>query len=351
VATPPSLAIQVQADRTVLADETAERAARMWRQADPDYLDASWDAIAPALVGVIGGAQVTAAQQSRAFAGELARQYESSGALDIVPEAFAGVDVSGREVGPGMFGAVTLTKSLVGAGVSYEQAFAAGSTYLMAKAKSFVHDAGRQADIAAAGGKGWTRYVRVISPGACSRCAVLAGKAEYKTAFRRHPACRCTACPIEGDGSGPVPAGLYSDPREYFDSLTRAEQERVFTVDGAQAIRDGADVSRVVNARRGMYETRGVVATGEGTTFRSKWARDQNRGYTIGTGDRYRRTKQVRLMPEAIYKFAGDDAALARRLLFDNGYYSYSGLTRTELVRIAGPDTALRDRVLEAAGY
>lgn len=348
--TPSEAALTTQAARIALADRTARDAARVWRNADPAYLDISWNVIAPALVGLVGDSQVEAATSARSLADVTAVAYQSAG-LNIEPAAFAGVDITGREIGPGMFGAVTVTKSLIGSGAASDYAMQVGMSYLVAKTKTAVQDAGRQADIAAAAGKGWTHYVRVVSPGACSRCAVLAGKSAYKTTFPRHPACKCSSCPLEGDGSGPVPAGLHAAPNDYFDSLTPAEQDRIFTADGAKAIRDGADLGRVVNARRGMYQAGRVQATKEGTTFRSPWARDRKNGYTIGAGDRYRKTTRVRLMPESIYQLAGDDTALARRMLFDNGYFAYSGLSRAELIASAGRDAQLAERLLSAAGY
>lgn len=102
--------------------------------------------------------------------------------------------------------------------------------------------------------------------------------------------------------------GLVDDPYEYFNSLpTAAEldehhpdltvrmrreagiysQEDIFTKAGAQAIRDGADISQVVNARRGM--TANGNFTVEGTSRRGHAAQLLNRG-------------QRRMTPEAIYE-------------------------------------------------
>lgn len=43
----------------------------------------------------------------------------------------------------------------------------------------------------------------------------------------------------------------FTGPGDYFESLDRAEQDKIFTKAGAQAIRDRADINQVVNARRG----------------------------------------------------------------------------------------------------
>ncbi len=118
--------------------------------------------------------------------------------------------------------------------------------------------------------------------------------------------------------------------------MSQAEQDKVFGRAGAQAIRDGADMGQVVNARRGMY-TAGrlrVAATREGTTVRGLYG-----GYEIDpvTGQLRRRkasemerrrsggrhisgTRSIRLMPEQIYLDAGNDRAEAIRLLRRFGY-------------------------------
>ena len=145
----------------------------------------------------------------------------------------------------------------------------------------------------------------------CSRCVILAGRT-YRSAtpFRRHPRCDCRHIPVAEDSDD-----LTTNPRTYFRSLPADEQNRVFGVAGAQAIRDGSDIAQVVNARKGIttvnaYGTE-VVATLEGTT-RSGLA-----GQRLGAADPG--TPQVpRLMPEEIYRLADengwDRAELLRQL-------------------------------------
>jgi hypothetical protein len=76
----------------------------------------------------------------------------------------------------------------------------------------------------------------------------------------------------------------------------------VFGQAGAAAIRDGADLGQVVNARRGMYTAAGRSLTVESTT---------RRGVAPG---------KVRLMPEQIYREARGDRDEAIRLLKRFGY-------------------------------
>jgi hypothetical protein len=222
----------------------------------------------------------------------------------IVPQAFGGVTREGRGVAPELYAAVTTTKTLIGRGVGVGQAFRAGAAFMSVMAATLVRDAGRSADHTLAVGKGVMRSVRVVSPGACSRCAILAGVTGYRTDFKRHPGCRCTSMPIR-DGED-TPDGFFSSTDDYFDSLSPAEQDRTFTKAGAEAIRQGADLAKVVNARRGMY---GPGLTSEGTTARGAY----------GRGDRYRRTQNVRLMPERIMQMSSDPARI-RELLQQYGY-------------------------------
>ena len=137
-----------------------------------------------------------------------------------------------------------------------------------------------------------TGYVRVVSPGACARCAILAGRVyRWSTGFLRHPRCSCGMVPA-GRGAD----GLTASPRDLFDQLTPAEQDHRYTKAGAEAIRLGADMGRVVNARRGMSTT---VLFGE----------------EVSTTSALRERGMVRLMPETLLQLAGGDRDEAVRLL------------------------------------
>jgi hypothetical protein len=154
-------------------------------------------------------------------------------------------------------------------------------------------------------------YVRMLNPPSCSRCAVLAGKFyRWNRGFERHPNCDCRHIPTSEDQAG----NLTTNPQAYFDSLTRAEQDRIFTIKGAEAIRDGADISQVVNARRGVAKAqlfgRDVFHTYQGVTRHSLFGR---RKRELG------KRLPVRLMPESIYALA-EDREDALRLLFLYGY-------------------------------
>lgn len=257
----------------------------------------------------------------------------------LSPAAFASTDGYGRPV----LGQAYASAGAVGGAA--QGAIEAGGDPLVARAlawasvaeslavatQTMVSDASRSAKSARmlARDTGW---VRVLTPPSCSRCAVLAGKwhRNATAGFQRHPRCDCTQIPVS-DASDPEFAGAFFEARDYFDSLSTAEQDRVFTKAGAQAIRDGADVGQVVNARRGMSTVNDkfgfrTQVTSEGTTKKG-WARmylgsNYQAKLRKQPGSRYRRTDRRRLMPEEIYRMAGGDRDRSMSLLHANGYYT-----------------------------
>lgn len=107
--------------------------------------------------------------------------------------------------------------------------------------------------------------------------------------------CDCLHAPV---GSKDNRDSSRLNVREYFDSLSTFDQDRTFTKAGAQAIRDGADINQVVNARRGMSPASSPTrTTTEGMTRRG--FANRRTGPLAGSGS-------VRLMPEAIYALASD---------------------------------------------
>lgn len=156
-----------------------------------------------------------------------------------------------------------------------------------------------------------------------------------------------------------VPSGedtaddVRTDPKAWFASLSREEQDRQFTKSGAQAIRLGADISQVVNARRGAYGLtpagaritaeearalrggrdrgrlqavdvygRQVYITTEGVTTRGVAGRRLGARETGAkrSNGRYLSARPPRLMPESVLAIAGDDRDEALRLLKRFGY-------------------------------
>jgi hypothetical protein len=181
-----------------------------------------------------------------------------------------------------------------------------------------VQDAGRvAAGVSIAARPEVTGYVRMLNPPSCSRCILLAGKHyRWNTGFRRHPRCDCRHVPVTaGSRDAPAPVSVQAqDPNAYFKSLSPQQQDTIFTKAGAQALRDGADMSQVVNARTGMSTAAGYgyKVTSQGT---SRFAL---------AGQRLRAASNSpyieRLMPESILQIAGTDRVEAMRLLHLHGY-------------------------------
>jgi hypothetical protein len=354
--TPAEVAAAHLARRQILTDHATSRALRQWARFDLDRLETSWELAAPLMVAQVVAAQREAARQTALY---LAGVERASGAerlaSQVAAESFGGVTLDGRELGPAMYGAVTTTKKLIGGGRPPREAFTVGASFLATVVGAAIQDMGRQADMVGAAQRTWTRYVRVLSAGACSRCAVLAGKATYRETFLRHPRCKCQSFPItvvNGKETNLDSLHMPSSPEEYFESLSRAQQDKVFTKAGAEAIRNGANPTSVVNARRGAYGigysghynvkvptgsrstlqpvTIGtkpdgsplqVYATTEGTTRRGSFGSREIRMTGQATKDgRYRRSTTIRLMPEQIAIMAGDDPVRWRELLKRYGY-------------------------------
>lgn len=324
------------------SDKAANVSLRLWRQVDPSDIDGSWDVVGPRIADTATSAALANATAAGQLTERVARVDGVRGDA-LVPQAFAGVDGSGRSLLGLLHGAVTTTKEAIRSGLSLSDAMVTGGSYMTVMLKTAIADIERSASMAAATGKGYVKYVRLVNPGACSRCAILAGSDRFSTNFRRHPACKCSTVPVRDND---FPEGLHATPGEYFDSLPASEQERVFTKAGAEAIRLGADPIGVVSARRGMNTVRrdgtyslkqsnlqrsligrnpdgtpiyGYV-TVEGTTRRGSFGRTQERlGSTTRKGGRYSSVTRPRLMPESIIGLT-ENVDTRRLLLRDAGY-------------------------------
>lgn len=320
----PAAALAQYRRQQAITARTVAGALALWARMDPDALAETWALIASPLWRLMAGAQVASASAAAAYVpAVLEEQGIDPGAVATArPRSLAGVASDGRELEPLLYSAVALAREgRFGLGLSGADALARGRDRLASIVATQAADAGRVATSVAA----FTRpaanaYVRALNLPSCSRCVVLAGRV-YKSsqAFDRHPRCDCVHVPsaesIAGDAT--------TSPRAAFDSLTEAEQNRIFTNDGARAIRDGADLGQVVNARRGMRPAsvygRDVLVTSEGTTVRGVAGRALGDA-ARARGQRYRSSRTPRLMPESIYGLAGDDRGEALRLLRRFGY-------------------------------
>lgn len=270
---------------------------RQWRRMGADF-DASWALIVGPLVGITATAQRRIAEDSFDYIPTVLdeRGYAERIDMTVRPQSapLVGVTGSGTAVDESFYAAVITAKIAVDRGMTVPQALHRGETRLMQRASLALSDTGRFAERVALAPARVTYYQRALSLPSCSRCVILAGRLyRMEQAFQRHPQCDCRHLPV-----GEVGEAEEVDPHDYFASLDEAEQDRIFTKAGAEAIRGGADMNQVVNARRGMYTSRTGSRqwkfTREGTTRRGWYGRSQR-----GTGARRRR-----LMPEEIQRLA-----------------------------------------------
>lgn len=106
--------------------------------------------------------------------------------------------------------------------------------------ESIVTDAARAAESVAVAVRPNIYHIRYVSPPCCARCAILAGRVyRWSAGFQRHPGCDCSMIPTT------IAAPYAPDT----DELVRSGQVRGLSKADAQALADGADLSRVVNVR------------------------------------------------------------------------------------------------------
>lgn len=312
--------------QATLARRAAQRVARLWRRVDRGAIRASWDAQLAEALTVVSSAQALAAASSSTYVEDaLEAQSFTTDALGRVSAArFAGVASDGRDLTGLLMQPGIRALAVIGSGAPPERALAAGAAELDMIVRTQIADAGRAADgVAITARPEVNGYTRVLVGKSCSRCVILAGKwYRWNTGFLRHPRCDCRHVPTVADMSDDVRTG----PRAYFDSLTAAEQDKLLGKAGAEAVRDGADMAQVVNARRGMQTAtvfgRQLLVTTTGTTTRGLAGQrlGARQGGRKRDGARYRSAVRVRLMPEEIYREAGGDRDEAVRLLKLHGF-------------------------------
>ncbi len=198
----------------------------------------------------------------------------------------------------------------------YRQAWEAGGHLLATITQTALIDTQRMAKAVAGLMRPKTLYVRMANPPCCARCAILAGKRGYwDKPFLRHPGCDCTQVAVPDDGSIRF-EGPGFDVQAYWDSLSAADQDKVFTKSGAAAIRAGADINQVVNSRLGMSAA-GQSFTTMGTTSRSKTMRYYY-GRPKGAVKGLPRVQRLSV-PEIISRTQGDQQHRVE-LLYKHGY-------------------------------
>lgn len=257
---------------------------REWAKVSGDW-DTSWRNVRPRAMAVLLAGQLAAARSSAAFVpAALAEQgIEAATAASVNPRAFVGLTASGRPM-DGLLDRAVMHARIGGS-------LDVGGSWLDTLVETTLADTQRATEwveIAARPRIGW---LRMVNTPCCGDCAVLAGKwFAYNEGFERHPNCRCFHVPASQEGRESAQASV-PDPSS-ITGLSLGERE---------ALDNGADLSQVVNSRRGKSK----MTTTEGTTRR-------------GVAGRRLQGRQ-RLTPDAIRELASDRAE-AIDLLRKHGY-------------------------------
>ena len=284
------------------ADAVAGRVAALWAGMNLADIDTSWAKSRDQVLALIAAGQLRAASIPPFYLDAVLAHagLRPDPVAVIGPTSFAGHTSAGLDLGEALDSAPIRIKQSLLAGKTLPQAAADGLAQALMIAATEVADAGKGSMEAGIRLEpqivGYERYVNLP---ACSRCILLAGRVYKKsTAFQRHPNCDCAHRPLT---SREARDSTEQEPSELFRSLTTEEQDAVFTKDGARAIRSGADLSQIVNARSGMS------APGDPFT-------------AAGSARRRGQRRQSRLSPQGVARKAGDDEQLYLELLRANRY-------------------------------
>jgi len=344
-----AVASSYQAKQISIAARTANAVVGLWRGVNPASMSTSWGNVSVPAFTTVQRAQLVMAANADPYIASIAHAFGAVSLTDapVNPAGFAGVAADGRSLAGLLLTAPVTAKRAIAAGYSEDDAMDAGAASLRTAVETEIAQAGSAANMVSMfvrntdppswanvlmqegrslirGSDGSVKpyfkpakYVRMIQSGACSRCVVLAGGIYYSaTPFARHPRCHCINIPVDEDVAG----YKGTDPQEWFDALSPEERVRTFGKAGADAIEAGADINQVVNARRGMYVTKGgLQATTEGITKRGFFG--QTKG-NYSADARARGVKIARLMPEEIFRLAAGNRDEALRLLRQYAYIS-----------------------------
>ncbi len=272
----------------IVAGLSARQALAAWARLDENDLDGSWRELRRDVVAALLAGQLAAATAGQAYVEQLVREQgegpDPAGVIET--RALVGVGADGVPLDALAQLALIAAKQRISGGAAPSDALASGASRLRLYAVTESQDAGRNAvTVAQTVERKVTGYVRYVNPPTCARCAILAGR-EYRWSdgFDRHPGCDCVHVAVIGRGN--AAQELAQDPMQ----LVRDGQVRGLSKADQQAIDEGADLGRVVNAKLGM--------AAPGSTLR-------------------RRGRQT---PTQILARAGNDRTEAVRLLRRHGY-------------------------------
>jgi hypothetical protein len=296
--------------------QAAEQAQAAWAGLDLADPVGSWtQQVRPQAVAAVEQAQVDTALLAPVYVAAvlLAAGVVAAPVAVLVAGAFAGYAANGLPLAALFDFAFGVFRRALALGVPASEARALGLSRLLTYAATEISDTFRLAVTAASvADPRIVGYERTVHLPACGRCIPLAGRLyRFSTGFDRHPQCDC--------GMRPVTRAQWeshrdNNPRALFAAMTRAQQNKAFGTDDAAAIRAGADISRVVNARR-----RGALSVAGGHEYTRDSTTVRGAGRQMGElarqpGDRYRSTHTARPTAAQLVNTARDEAELAELL-------------------------------------
>lgn len=248
-----------------IAAATVTAALKLWSRMGDDF-GPSWSRVKPSLEQVVGVGRAAAAASAAQYTPKLLVQTNQSAPAvgSVNTAAFLATAPDGRSMSTLLDEAPIRARVAVGRGATPAVALESAGAWMTGMLLTVMADTQRGivgADILQR--PSLAGYTRMVNPGACSRCVILAGKwFRWNEGFLRHPNCYCIHVPAVNSKAA-VAEGYIADPYEYFHSLSEREQERVFGRSEARAIRDGADIYRVENIRlRGLATAKGNLRYG-----------------------------------------------------------------------------------------
>lgn len=318
MAPPISEAAAVHAAEVLDAQALAVRAGRRaWSHVDPRFISESWGEGLRTLTPTVTAAQARVAAAGAEYgATALAEQgVYSAPAAFVRPAGLAGVAPDGRALQGLLYSPATTSKALIGAGVAPSDALASARGSLDRILQTLVADTSRQASSVDIAARPRIGYVRMLVGDSCPDCVILAGRFyRWNAGFMRHPGDDCVHVPTAQAAS----AGLVTDPYQHFWSMTREQQDAFWGPGDAQAIRDGADIYRVGNARRGARGMTTLEGTGRANRGGGRVGQLSGMGTSAGRGFASG-IPGGRLTPDGIYATA-TSREQALTLLERHGY-------------------------------
>jgi len=232
--------------QSTLAVTTGTALGNLWAEkVDPDRIAASWAAQIPTATDIVVAQSVTAASG--------AGLYVAASVGSPEPVKVNALRLVDRErIASQLFSGAIRSIGRINRGIPIDEAMNSGKGLTQLIGAQATRDTARDAvgiaQVADTRTAGWVRYLQTPS---CGRCAILAGRFyTWSDGFKRHPACDCAHRPV-GYGEDVMEArASVTDPKQYFNSLSEADQNKLFGPGVSEEIRGGKNISKAVNVDR-----------------------------------------------------------------------------------------------------